>query len=93
MVRIKSKSNAFKSKILEEMLEYLKKANPSISELKKIPLNVSLLEKGYLDSFGVIEMITFIEKNWKIKINDSDLTTEKMGSINKMISLIYNKKK
>ena len=53
--------------ILKDLLIYLKKGNPIISKLKKIPLNKSLVELGYLDSFGVIEIITYFEKNIKLQ--------------------------
>ena len=53
--------------ILKDLLIYLKKGNPIISKLKKILLNKSLVELGYLDSFVVIEIITYFEKNIKLQ--------------------------
>ena len=46
---------------------------------------------GYLDSFGLIELIDFIEKNFKVEIKDEEITTENFGSINKMSLLIIKK--
>ena len=77
--------------ILKDLLIYLKKGNPIISKLKKIPLNKSLVELGYLDSFGVIEIITYFEKKYKIKINDNEITKKKFGSITKMVNLVFVK--
>ena len=77
------KSKSIKS----EIIKYLRLGNPMLKK-KIIPMNKSLLEIGYLDSYGVIELVTFIEKNFKIQINDNELTKEKFGSINKMVSLI-----
>ena len=56
-------------------------------------MNKSLVELGYLDSFAVIDLITFIEKEWSIVLENEDITREKMGSINKMIKLISIKQK
>ena len=56
-------------------------------------MNKSLVELGYLDSFAVIDLITFIEKEWSIVLENEDITREKMGSINKMIKLISIKTK
>ena len=81
-----------KIKIKREIIEYLKSGNPIISELKRIPLDQSLVELGYLDSFGVVELVSFIEKNFNVVINDDEITKEKFGSINKMTNLIENKK-
>tara|TARA_B100000586_G_C19946421_1_gene357756 strand:+ start:427 stop:687 length:261 start_codon:yes stop_codon:yes gene_type:complete len=78
-------------KIEKKLINYFKKNYQSIKKLKKIPMNKSLVELGYLDSFAVIDLITFIEKEWSIVIDNEDVSREKMGSINKMIKLISNK--
>ncbi len=80
-----------KDKIYNLLVSYLKKGIPSLNKLKKIPNDKSLVELGYLDSFGVIDTVTFIENKWKIKIEDNELTKEKFGSIDKMVSLIHKK--
>lgn len=49
-----------------------------------IPLDQSLLEAGILDSFGIVEMMTYIESEFDIEIPDEDMTREKLGSIQKM---------
>ena len=36
-------------------------------------------------------MVTFIEKEWNIKIEDYEITKKYMGSINKMVALIKQK--
>ena len=77
------KSKSIKS----EIIKYLRLGNPMLKK-KIIPMNKSLLEIGYLDSYGVIELVTFVEKNFKVQINDNELTKEKFGSINKMVNLI-----
>ena len=80
-----------KDKVFDLLTTYLKKGNPSLSRIKEIPLDKSLVELGYMDSFGVIDTVAFIENKWKIKIEDEELTKEKFGSINKMVNLIYQK--
>ena len=81
-----------KKLILKEIINYLNQSSPIIKNLKKLPKNESLLELGYLDSFGVIDLVSFIEKKYKIEIKDDELTKEKFGSINKMVNLISQKK-
>jgi acyl carrier protein len=77
--------------ILKDLIDYLKKGNPLIRNRKNIPLDKSLLELGLIDSFGVIEIITYLEKKYKIKINDNEITKEKFGSLNKMSKLVSEK--
>ncbi len=79
--------------IEKKLINYFRKNYQLIRKLKKIPMNKSLVELGYLDSFAVIDLITFIEKEWSIVLENEDITREKMGSINKMIKLISIKTK
>ena len=79
------------NKVYDLLVSFLKKGNPSLNKIKDIPNDKSLVELGYMDSFGVIDAVTFIENKWKIKIEDEELTKEKFGSINKMVNLICHK--
>ncbi len=80
-----------KNEIKITIINFLKKGNPIIANLKKIPEDQSLVQLGYLDSFGVIELIQFIENKFKIKINDSEITPEVFGSLEKMSKLVSKK--
>lgn len=58
-----------------------------------IPLDVSLLEAGILDSFGIVEMLTFVESQFDLTIPDADMTKDKLGSIRKMAMYVYQQKR
>ena len=60
---------------------------------QEIPLDQSLLEAGILDSFGIVDMITFVESEFDLEIPDEDMTKEKLGSIHKMAVYVQNAKK
>ena len=77
--------------IQKEIINYVMKNYPSEYKVDTIPLDQSLLELGVLDSFGVIELITFLGKTWSISIDDSEITKERMGSINKMCKVVLEK--
>ena len=79
-----------KDTIEKILLNYILKKS-DISEISQIPLDQSLLATGVLDSFGIIELVEFIESNWDITIEDNEFTLEKMGSVKKMIDLIITK--
>jgi acyl carrier protein len=53
-----------------------------------LPLDQSLVELEVLDSYGVVELVFFLESHWSITIADSEITREKMGSINKITALV-----
>ena len=77
--------------IRDEMVSYIVENYISSYNFKTMPLDESLVELGVLDSYGVIELVTFIESNWDVVIKDSEITKEKFGSINKMKDLVILK--
>jgi len=54
--------------------------------------NDSLLEKGIIDSFNMIKLLTFIETTFSVKIADDELMPENFDSINAMVNFIRSKK-
>ena len=76
--------------VVNEILNFIMLGTPSLKK-QKIPLDKSLMELGYLDSFGIIELVTFLEKKFKVTIEDKEITKEIFGSINKMSKLVVKK--
>jgi acyl carrier protein len=83
--------NITTKQIEEELITYLKKGNPNIDNLKVIPKDISLVEQGYMDSFAIVDLVTYFENKWKIKIENHEISVENFGSINKMIKFIESK--
>ena len=77
-------------KIKEDLIEFIL-SKSDVSNKSDIPCDESLLANGILDSFGVVELVEYIESKWKIVIEDEEFTLETMGSINKMVKLIDTK--
>lgn len=72
---------------IQRILEYLKTA-VLLDPGEEIPLDQSLMETGILDSYGIVDLLTFIEVEFGLAIPDADVTKEKMGSIRKMARYI-----
>ena len=51
----------------------------------------SLLEKGIIDSTGVLELIAFIEETYRIKVKDEELIPENLDSIVNVTDFILRK--
>ncbi len=83
--------NSMIPSLMEELSNYILINHPSEYVRGTLPQEESLVEIGVLDSYGVIELVDFIETTWKCRIEDEELTREKMGSIRKMALLIANK--
>lgn len=87
---MKKKQELFKT-VNHILIDYIIDNYPSDFNKKNLPLDKSLLDLDILDSYGVIQLVLFIETNWNIEILDEEITREKMGSINKMVELITQK--
>jgi len=53
--------------------------------------DTSFLEEGIIDSTGVLELITYLEEEFSIKVEDEELIPENLDSINK-VNAFLNKK-
>jgi acyl carrier protein len=43
--------------------------------------DTSFLESGIIDSTGILELVTFLEESFKIKVKDDELVPENLNSI------------
>ena len=53
--------------------------------------NMPFHESGILDSMGFLELITFMEKKFEIKILDSELIPENLATLRKISSFFEEK--
>jgi acyl carrier protein len=53
--------------------------------------DTSLLEKGIIDSTGVLELIAFLDKRYRIKIEDEEIIPENLDSINNLVRFVGSK--
>ena len=51
----------------------------------------SFLDKGIIDSTGVLELVTFLEEKYRVKIHDRELVTDNLDSINNLVRFIETK--
>jgi acyl carrier protein len=50
--------------------------------------NDSLLEAGIVDSIGVMELVTFVDKTYKITVPPEDISPDNFDSINRLAKYI-----
>jgi len=53
--------------------------------------NESFLDKGVLDSTGILEVIFFLEEEFKIKVNDDELVPENLDSVDNITAFVNRK--
>jgi acyl carrier protein len=64
----------------------------SVSKKKTVPASdESLFDSGYLDSFALPDMVGGLEKEFGIKIPDSDLNPRKFDSIERITQYVESR--
>lgn len=54
--------------------------------------NDSLLEKGLIDSTGILELVDFLQKKFGVPIEDHEITPANLDSIGKIARFVRQKK-
>ncbi len=54
----------------------------------QLPDDVSLLDRGIIDSTGVLEVVMFIEETFGMKVRDSDLLPENFDSVARIADFV-----
>ncbi|MET0028130.1 MAG: acyl carrier protein [Candidatus Thiodiazotropha sp.] len=54
--------------------------------------NDSFLDKGILDSTGILEVIYFLEDEFGIKVEDTEMVPENLDSVNNIVAFVGKKK-
>jgi acyl carrier protein len=52
----------------------------------------SLLEKGVIDSTGVMELVAFLEDEYKFSIQDDELVPENLDSVRNIVAFVDSKR-
>lgn len=69
------------------------KTNFLFDENAELSDQKSLLGSGIIDSTGVLELIAFLEREFKVKFDDSELVVENFDTVEKIGKFIGRKTK
>ena len=53
--------------------------------------DTSFLEEGIIDSTGVLELVTYLEENFEIQVEDEELIPENLDSIDNVTGYLERK--
>ncbi len=53
--------------------------------------DVSLIDTGVVDSTGILEVIEFIQNEFKIKVEDDEMIPENLDSVNRVVAYLGRK--
>ncbi len=77
--------------IEQKLRDYILENYLFTSDQSALVNNDSFLEKGILDSTGILEMIYFIEDEYGIKVEDEEMVPENLDSVDKITTYIQRK--
>ena len=53
--------------------------------------DTSFMESGILDSTGVLELVTFLESTYGVKVQDQEMVPENLDSVNRAAAFVARK--
>ena len=81
---------AERGRILDGLVTFVTRS--FMVEASEIDLDKSLIDQGIIDSFGLVEITTYIDDAFGAKIQERDMTRESFGSVNKMATFVCRRK-
>ena len=78
---------------IAEMVRRFVKSNFLFDENAELSDQKSLLGSGIIDSTGVLELIAFLEQQFKVKFDDSELVVENFDTVEKIEKFVVRKTK
>jgi acyl carrier protein len=58
---------------------------------KNVSNDEALLKHGLIDSLGILDVVTFVEKEFSISVSDEDLLPENFGSVQSITEFVQSK--
>jgi acyl carrier protein len=62
------------------------------SDASQLPNDASLLDRGIIDSTGVLEIVLFLESEFGVKVKDSEMLPENFDSVNNIVNFVQRLK-
>lgn len=77
------------TEIQEKLLTFI--TRNFMVDREDIDLEKSMVDEGIIDSFGLVELSTFIEEEFEFVVNEDDMNRDNFGSVIKIVSFIARK--
>jgi acyl carrier protein len=63
-----------------------------ISDPAELKEDTSLIEGGYVDSTGMLELIAFLESEYGFRVEETETVPENLGSVGQIAAYVARKK-
>jgi D-alanine--poly(phosphoribitol) ligase subunit 2 len=78
-----------KNEILEKILDFFRQKGIDVDKESDLE-NVRYLDRGWLDSFDLIDFITYLESEFEVEIPPEELQKDEFRTIGGVVNVIYN---
>jgi acyl carrier protein len=58
---------------------------------RKLLDDTSFIDEGIIDSIGVLELLAFLEEDFKIKVEDEEIMPDNFDSVDKLVTFVESK--
>jgi acyl carrier protein len=76
---------------LKEKVRQFIISNFYVSDPAGLADDASLLDAGIVDSTGVLEIITFIETEFSVTVEDQEMLPENLDAVNNIVGFVQKK--
>jgi acyl carrier protein len=78
--------------IRERVRQFIAK-NFFVTDIAALDDDSSLLEKGIIDSTGMLEVIGFLESSFEVRVEDDEMLPENLDSVGRIVAFVARKTK
>jgi acyl carrier protein len=75
---------------LERLLAFI--CDNYLIERDEFALDQSLIDQGVIDSFGLVEISSFLKKEFGVMVDDGEMNRKNFGSVEKIVDFIERKR-
>ncbi|HQW10447.1 MAG TPA: acyl carrier protein [Steroidobacteraceae bacterium] len=76
----------------EQVRQYILENFLFSTDTSLLGLDESFLERGLIDSTGMLEVILFLEESFGVKVGDNEMVPENLDSVNRIAAFLERKK-
>lgn len=78
---------------LKEQIRQFIISNFYVADPATLSDEASLLDAGIVDSTGVLEIITFLESDLGVTVEDAEMLPDNLDSVSRLVAFVTKKKK
>ena len=60
--------------------------------IREIAADEALISSGLIDSFNLVDLALYVEDNYSVHIDDTELNADTFDTLNQLVSLIQERK-